>query len=178
MAKRVDAARVGGDHAADRRAATRGEVDSERQAGLGGGALKPFERDAGTGRHRAGDRVDVADRRQPRRRQHDCFMGNGAADQTGITALRHDRHSGRGAHADGLSDLGRGLRPNQRERPPTETARPVDLVRCEDAGVGDHGVLAQRGTQRAPDVVAHPRSVRRRPGRMTGASWLSWSVRA
>ena len=98
-------------------------------------------------------------------------MWNGATHQTRVAALRHDRNAGGRAHAEGFTGLGRRPRPNQRERSPPEATRPVDLVRGEDAGIRNHGRLAERGAQGPPDVVvAHPLSVRRRPGQKVGAS--------
>ena len=168
VAKRVDPARVGGDHAADRRAAARREVNPERQACLGGGALDGFERHSRAGRHAATRSTSPIDASRVVDRTT-ASWGTAPATRPRVAALRHDRDAGRRARRSASPTS--AADPGQRDRPPTEPARPVDLVPGEDDGVRYHGVLTERGTQRTRDVVGHPLSVRRRPGRKAGASW-------
>ena len=95
IGERAGAAGIGREIAADGAAALGAERERKQAPGLGRGALRVGEDDAGLAGHGVGGGIDLADAVEPLERQHDLAVVRGlAADQAGIAALRHDGRAG------------------------------------------------------------------------------------
>ena len=95
MAEDLHAAGVGGDHAADRRAVPRAEVDAEAEPGLPDVLLQRAQGHACRHRHLAGRGVHRLQVAHAGERQHHLLAvrhrpRHGSADQARVAALRDD----------------------------------------------------------------------------------------
>jgi hypothetical protein len=140
---RLDAARVGGDRAADRRGVPGGQVDAVLEARPSRVRAQVRDRHAGAGRDLAGQRVHRVQPLQPPGGQHDGTLtpGSGrhaAADQAGVPALRHDRGAVPRAGGNGRGDRGGVGRADHAAGGPAEPARPVRGVPGGEGGIGEH----------------------------------------
>ena len=102
----VDATRVGGDHAAERRRVPGRGVDSKFSLYLRGRALRGRERRPGLGHDEAFGGVAAEDVVQPTETQHGFAVSrHRATHETRVTALRNDRDTKAGADGEHLGDL-------------------------------------------------------------------------
>ena len=116
----VDAARIGGQHAAELRRALRGQAHRQQQPGRGRCLLRGFEDAARLRLQREPDGIDLPYRVHPAEREHEFRLRprsrRDARHRTGrearVAALRHDRDAGLGGRPHHGSDLGsiRGTR--------------------------------------------------------------------
>ncbi len=92
---RRGAAGIGREIAADGAGALGGQKLRIEPVDFGCRFARARERDAGFGRERVGDRIDLADFGHAIERENDLAVQcNLPADQSGIAALRHDRGAG------------------------------------------------------------------------------------
>ncbi|GMA77675.1 hypothetical protein GCM10025880_40920 [Methylorubrum aminovorans] len=129
VAQHVDAAGIGGDHAADHRRAFRGVAHREQPPGGLRCGLRRLYDAARLDFQGEADRIDRADRVHPCEREHDLAprgVGGGPAREPGMAALGHQRDARLAAQADDGGDLLRARRPRNRGGPAREQAAPVD----------------------------------------------------
>jgi hypothetical protein len=149
VADRLDAARVGRDHAADRGRVATAEIHAGVEAGGACVGLERREGDSGTDGDLRGCPVDLAQLAQAPEAEHDLpVAGHPATDHPGVAALRHHGRAVLAAGRDNRRDLRGAPGPHDGARPPVEPARPVGLVRGADVVVDEHVALADRGDER------------------------------
>ncbi len=135
-----DAAGVGGEIAADGGGSFRGERQREQPVDRLGRRLRLGERHARFDDHRVGVDVDLADAVEPLQRQQQfaaAGVGNLAADQAGVAALRHDRHVRRRAGRDDRRDFRRRAWAHDRDRAAAEQPARLFEIGGDEIGVDD-----------------------------------------
>ena len=125
-----DAAGIAGQCPADPRRAPRGIGQREQQAGGIGRILHLGEDRAGLDHDAGIDRIEPDDAVHPRQRQNHAAMRHAAADETGISALRHHRDARRRAGFDHEGDL-RGRTGSHR----SEGGAAIKLARLDEIGI-------------------------------------------
>ncbi len=156
VAQHVDAAGVGGDDAADLGRALAADGEWQEEIVFGDRVLDGLERAAGVdggGIVVGVDGADAVHAGEAEAHLGVASVGQGAVDEAGIAALRHDRETEAGAGADHRLDLGRVARAQDRERAAGAVAEPGGEVRGHRVRVGQDGV-AERAGQRV-DRLAH-----------------------
>jgi hypothetical protein len=153
VAQDVDAAGVGGDHAADLAAALRPDGQRKEEALRGHGLLEGLEHAARL-RH-AGVIVglDGADPVQPRQAEHDVprlVRGQRAVDEAGVAALGHDAEVEPRAGAQHGLDLRDRARAQDAERRAALDPEPVRQVGGHGLRVGQESVVPELRRQRGP----------------------------
>ena len=148
VAQHADAARIGGDHAADGRAVARGEVDAELEAGASRMGLQRSEANARAGGHLTGSRVDGLQRGEPgEAQQHLSAAGHAGPDKPRIASLNGDRHPRGAARTQHRRNLfGAGRTDHHRGRG-AETPGPVDFVRAAQLRIGEDVRIADDRAQ-------------------------------
>ena len=145
VAHGVVAAGVGGEHAADLRAALRGDRQRQQAPCLGRRVLRRLQRHAGFDGHGQVERIDVADARHPGEAQHEfaAVLGRrGAADHRGVATLRHDRRPRRGAQPDHARQFVGAGGADHRRRAAAIEAPPVLGIAGGIGGIGQQAVVA------------------------------------
>jgi hypothetical protein len=107
------AAGIGGDVAADGRAAPCAQVQRKKQSGVLGGFLDFLQGSACTDGHRAVDTVNGFNTTHPFHRQHEVSRARSAtAHETGQPAMRHHALAGLAAQPEHGGDFSSGRRPD------------------------------------------------------------------
>ena len=159
--------------------AFRGERQRKQPVDRFGRRLRLGERHARFDDHRVGVDVDLADAVEPLQRQQQfaaAGVGNLAADQAGVAALRHDRHARRRAGRDDRRHFGRRARARHRERAAAEQPARLFEIGRDEFGIDDDvgGADDAREPIEKGGSVVHPSiPLRRLTGRRRKAARIS-----
>lgn len=143
VADHADAAGIGGDIAADRTRAARGEIHRIHQTMLARGIVHRFQRHAGLDDERAIHRIELQRLVQALQAQHQLAVGSHrTAGQAGAPARRHHRNRVRIGPAQHRLHLVHRTGQGDRQRVGRPAPRPVAAVVFQ---VGRLGLQTQRG---------------------------------